>query len=615
MITDPDPKYIVDLLGIELREIYSIPKYQRDFSWESKHWTRLYEDIENDHDHFLGAIICVEREVKDRIHYYEIVDGQQRITTMALFICAVYKRMMELEITNHFSTEKELEAFRDDRKNIGKRIVKNDVLKLRLSFINSNKDDFNNILKEVNLLDQPVRDFEYRTRSLYKTFNFFYEQVKNKENFQDFIKLIENLSNAYVIQIKANTDSSAYSIFESLNNTGLALGPLDLIKNKFFRELEKYNADLLQNDPTHFDDLTLTDENALHYWDNIFRNIEKRQDRIDFLKHYSALYFTKEEMEANNVTLKSKNANEKLIETFEKFVEVKKINFLKELSKKSEFYSLFVDPKNKPNILEIKNELILLDYISAVPSRTFLLYIFSRYENDRLLQKGILKVLIKYFVRHHVTQYPDNRKLSKIFLDLAKECEEHGPINPEFVETYLNTIDRCKNKTTFEDGLKKLKYSSGNADLIRSLFWIIEDPYRNRENPKDFFAKTETNEGEEPEYIWTLEHILPQKMKANWIATLHLTPNQNPNDIHELWIHSLGNLTLTGYNRTLSNKPFLNKLNCNSETGVPIGLKNGIHLNEEFEELTEDSWTPIDIENRRDRLVREISEKLKFFNE
>ena len=86
MITDPDPKFVTDLFSIDSREVYTIPKYQRDFTWESKHWVRLYDDVIKNQSHFLGAIICIDREIRDRITYYEIVDGQQRTTTIALLL-------------------------------------------------------------------------------------------------------------------------------------------------------------------------------------------------------------------------------------------------------------------------------------------------------------------------------------------------------------------------------------------------------------------------------------------------------------------------------------------------------------------------------------------------
>lgn len=614
MINDPDPKYIIDLLGVELRDVYSIPKYQRDFSWHSKHWIRLYEDIEKDHAHFLGAIICVDRGKTNNITHYEIVDGQQRFTTMALFTCAVYKRMMELETADQFPDSKKLEEFIDERKNMGKRIVKSNTLKLQLSVINDNKDDFDNILKEIKLIDQPIRNTGYKSRRLYESFQYLYENLHNKE-LNEFLSIFDNLKNAYVIQIKADTDSSAYSIFESLNNTGQPLGPLDLIKNKFFRELDGFNTKLKQIDPIHFDERTLTDENALTYWDNIFKNIPKREDRFDFLKHYLSTFSLKEMVEETGVQLKSKNANEKLIEIYEKYVELDPASFLKDLSKKSDYYSLFVEPQEKQNISEIKNELILLKYISAVPSRTFLLYIFSNFEGDRLFQKGVLNILIKYFIRRHVTQYPDNRKLSKIFLDLIIACKLQENVSLNFIEKFLIISEYSRNREIFETELKNLNYSSGNSDLLRSLFWIVENPFRTRENSKDFFAKTEVIEDEDPEYIWTLEHILPQKMKAPWITTMQLTREQDPAEIHKLWVHTLGNLTLTGYNRNLSNRPFLEKLMYGVDTGDPKGLKNRIHLNIEFENQTEDRWTPQNIESRQTRLVQEISNALKFSNE
>ena len=105
---------------------------------------------------------------------------------------------------------------------------------------------------------------------------------------------------------------------------------------------------------------------------------------------------------------------------YEKYVEINPIRFLKQLSEKSDYYTLFLSPENKAPT-EIKDELILLKYVSAIPARPFLLYIFTRYPTDRTFQKQVLDILIKYFIRRHITQYPDNRKLNKIFVDNVRD--------------------------------------------------------------------------------------------------------------------------------------------------------------------------------------------------
>jgi uncharacterized protein with ParB-like and HNH nuclease domain len=610
MITDPDPKFVTDIFSIDSRDVYVIPKYQRDFTWESKHWIRLYNDIKKNQSHFLGAIICIEREIRNKISYYEIVDGQQRVTTLSLFIAAFYKKMLYLERDHSFSTSKEREDFQDERKNLGRRILRNGILRLQLAVINDNEKDFENILKEVGIIDSPIMNIEYKNRRLYEAFSYLSEKLSNKK-FNEVNCLLENLKNVHVIQIKADTDSSAFSIFESLNNTGQPLGPLDLIKNKFFRELEGYNQKLKDLHTMDYQDRILSDENALDYWKNIFKNIDEKEGRVSFLKHYAATYKIKDRLDSRNITIIGKNTNERLIEMYEKFVEIDPIRFLKQLSEKSNYYTYFTNPEERCHIQEIKNELILLKYISAVPARTFLLYLFTRYENDRVLQKDVLNILIKYFIRHHVTQYPDNRKLNKIFLDLIEELMKNGPIDKTIIESYLNVDDKRSDIDKFVTGLKELKYSTSNTNLIRSVFWIIEDPYRSVEHPKNFFEKTD---GENPEFIWTLEHIMPQTLTPSWEITLHLTEGQNAAEIHKKWLHSIGNLTLTGYNRNLFNKPFLEKLNY-GEQGIPKGLKNGIFLNQEFENWIEDRWSENDIESRRNRLIENIKTHLKFSGE
>lgn len=82
-------------------KIYDIPRYQREYTWNQRDWANLYDDItQNDAGYFLGSFIVVNGTVdskRDTIHY-EVIDGQQRLTTLSLFLAAVYARIMEHKI-------------------------------------------------------------------------------------------------------------------------------------------------------------------------------------------------------------------------------------------------------------------------------------------------------------------------------------------------------------------------------------------------------------------------------------------------------------------------------------------------------------------------------------
>ncbi|MDD1690518.1 MAG: DUF262 domain-containing HNH endonuclease family protein [Methanoregula sp.] len=606
MITEPKPNFISDLFSIDSRFDYFIPKYQRSYSWDEEHWSRLYEDINGDESHFLGAIICINRK-PGAISAYEIVDGQQRITTITLFFAAIYRRMLELEADrSKFEDNPDFERFILARKNLGQRILREHQVKLTLAIINDDKKNFEALLREVKIIDAPNRELSYQNSMIYRSYSFLYDKISEMDPVP-LLKIFKNLRDAHVIQIMADTTSSAYNIFESLNNTGEELGPIDLIKNKFFRDFDRIEHP------------NFSDENALTYWDNIIKNLSTKDNKIaknnqiDFLKHYSTTFLLKERLASRGAQIEGRNSNEQLIDIYEKFVVKNPEQFLKVFSKKSDYYSMFLNPEKLGANNVLKNELILLKYISAIPSRIFLLYIFTKYETDELFKKEILKVLIKYFIRQHITKFPDNRNLNKIFQNLIVLCKNTDDLTVNMIEDYLKSPTNSESLDNFENGLRELKYSSSNSNFIRSIFSIIEERYRHIQNPKPFFERDDDDA-----FTWTLEHILPQKLTESWINTLHVLPGENASEIHKMWVHSLGNLTITAYNGSYSNNPFLYKLNYGDIEGNEKGLKNQrIFLNKDFDNWPEDEdhWTVNDIISRRERLIIAIKRELKYRTE
>ena len=113
------------------------------------------------------------------------------------------------------------------------------------------------------------------------------------------------------------------------------------------------------------------------------------------------------------------------------------------------------------------------------------------------------------------------------------------------------------------------------------------------------------------QYVWTIEHIFPQgaNIPACWTKMIADGDVDRAHEIQSLYVHTLGNLTITGYNSTLSNRPFEEKKNHKDSNGNFIGYKNGLNLNADV--CDKDSWTLDIIKARTERLVKEALEAFK----
>ena len=122
-----------------------------------------------------------------------------------------------------------------------------------------------------------------------------------------------------------------------------------------------------------------------------------------------------------------------------------------------------------------------------------------------------------------------------------------------------------------------------------------------RENVQDLWRKTNSNQ-----YVWSIEHIFPQgpNIPDSWVDMIAGGDREKAKEYQSLYVHTFGNLTITGYNSTLSNKAFNEKKERKDNNGQYIGYRNGLNLNDDV--CDKDEWTVDIIKARTDRMVKEI---------
>ena len=590
MIQSADSYQISDILSIDKDVQYIVPKYQREYAWKKQNWEDLLNDLlENGEGHFLGSIICVNKNTDSlRTNKLEVIDGQQRLTTISLLYLAIYNKIKKLLDDG----KKEDEDLKNELLNLKWRILQKanrTETKLVLEEQHKNYQDYKSLLTNSQLLEFEEKNTNLGNRRIAKTYNYFSnkleeEKLTEKTNILSFLKKVNS---ALLVKIEVKTTTDAFTLFESLNNRGMPLSALDLIKNKLFSELERHKI--------------MTINEAFKKWQLILENLPDEKDQERFLRHYYNAFKHKEEINIRGIPKATKS---NLITIYEKLIEKNPNQIFKELQDKSKIYHKFLAPENQEIASTLLTDLI---NINASPAYQLLLYIFSQTEDEKLHEKT-LQLLINYGVRRNLTDVPSTRDLDSIYMTLINQLEDNLSY-----ETIRKHMTESKNHATIEEFKKKLSGSiyEDNVGVTRFILSKIEETKSNtREIYTDFWNRDEKNN-----FIWTIEHIFPQgdNIPEEWIKMIANGDIEKAKELQEEHVHKIGNLTLTGYNPNLSNQEFLKKRDKKDASGKYIGFKNGLYLNEDLK--NKDEWKIEDIKKRSEKLINESIKIFKFDNE
>lgn len=515
-----------------------VPIFQRSYAWEKSNVQDLLEDIRDSYpeDYFIGTIVVTNK--KD---YLEIVDGQQRLATISIIFAAVRDLMREKDnekkadiIENNYLFE---ESLRED--------------KTQKLMLNSIDNDF--YLKKV--IEQ--RDIE-TTKESHKRIETAYELIKKfvKNEFDDkgvdhIFDLVEYIEkNLKVIIVSASDEANAFTIFETLNDRGLALSQTDLIKNYLFNKSD----DRLDEAQGKWARFTGAIEAA-----------ENEDEILQYIRYYwsSKNGLTREKQLFKNIKNNIRNKNQS-------------ITLLSNLDKDTQLYLAILNPNHhywkdySPNCAEY---IRALRELKLTQNRPLLLAILERFEG-REVEKS-LKLIVSWSVRNLITGLIGAGTLEKEFSNQAKLINE-GKIKKalELRESIRNIVP------TDEQFLRSFKIASVSKNYIARYYLSeIEKSYR---------STTELGPIQNPEKI-NLEHILPVTP-----SNLDDWPEVD-GEIHKTYYRRIGNLTL------LDKK-------MNSEQGNDkFDIKKGVYSDSEViitKNLCEyEKWSPESIDRRQKELA------------
>ena len=486
-----------------------VPLFQRPYEWGPKEWDVLWCDLLEQYEqrgedlvasHFTGAIVTAPaKSVPVGVSKYLVIDGQQRLTTIAIIICAL-RSLIETNTPKH----RKLTSFLVNEYDEGLDYYK--LLPTQLD-----RDAFKELVSE-----------NYSTKSRFlDAFEFYRKRLSGEDSDGtpiDVEKLFEVIqSRLTVVAIHLGDADDPYLIFESLNAKGAPLTQADLIRNYLLLRLPGSNQQKVYEEAWLPMQSLLTGEHL-----------------TEFMRQYLMLSGEEVAKSAIYSVLKNRlaNSDEHLV-----------ANELRAMQRMSLLYAHIVgltlasDPK-------IAMALSRLRRWEVATANTFILRVLKINEDDGMAAEEVINILgciESFVVRRAVCNVPTNQ-LKRVFLSLVKEMPEI-----EVLDWLLTTLSvgtsgrRWPKDEEFADALGQYRAYANPIDRCKFVLEALELGYGHKE-PASFDAAS-------------IEHIMPQTLSAEWKADL----GDEWNAIYEKWLDRLSNLTLTGYNSELSNSPFTKK--------------------------------------------------------
>ena len=531
---------------------FVIPIYQRTYSWTDRECQQLWDDImragRNDevNAHFVGSVVYIEKglyQVSAQSPLL-VIDGQQRLTTVSLLLEVLARHLGESEPVDGFSAKKIRHYYLLNALEEGERGFK-------LILTQTDKDSLIAIVQQKKL---PVEHSVWIKRN----FEFFEERVAGLG--KDLEPLCKGLSKLVIVDVALNRDQdNPQLIFESMNSTGRELSQADLIRNFILMGLEPKHQTLLYEDHWRPMEVNFGQEAYGSLFDSFMRHYLtlKTGDipRVSAVYEAFKAYSREPKVAANGV--------DSLVRDIQAFA--------------GYYCAMALGKEPERSLAEAFQDLRELKVDVAYP---FLLELYHDYTKGLLPSDDFTKAIRlveAYVFRRAICAIPTN-SLNKTFATLGRSLKK---------ERYLESIE-----ASF---LLLPSYRRFPNDEEFKREFVVRDLY-NFPRRSYWLRRLENFDRKErvPVDEYTIEHIMPQNdnLSSQWKKDL----GPEWKSIHESRLHTLGNLTLTGYNGEYSDRPFIEKRD------MPGGFKDSpLRLNEGLG--VAGIWNADTIQQRANRLA------------
>jgi uncharacterized protein with ParB-like and HNH nuclease domain/predicted transport protein len=538
---------------------FIIPIYQRTYSWNDEQCEQLWKDIvktaQNDDipGHFIGSIVYINQGIYQisAIPQMLVIDGQQRLTTVSLILFALGQAMQKADqekdqrrINNYFLFNSEEEG----------------ELRQKLILTQKDKSTLIRLMEGQELID-PV------ARRVQENYKYFAEQIEKCEVSLDTI--YKGIAKLIIVDISLDRrHDNPQLIFESLNSTGLELSQADLIRNFVLMGLQPQEQEELYN--------------AFWY------PMEQSFGQIDYSKNFDRFM-------RDYLTVKTgKIARiQEVYQAFKIYANSHRDVSMRDLvadiySYSKNFVSMALEKEDDD---KLRGAFIDINGLRVEVAYPLLLEMYADYQSSILSHDDFLhalRLIESYVFRRFICGIPTN-SLNKTFATFSKSLDKSD---------YLNSI---KANLVLKDSYRRFPT---DAEFSKELG--VRDLYNIR--IRSYWLRKFENHGRK-EFVdvdgYTIEHILPQNenMSADWKAEL----GENWKGIQATYLHTIGNLTLTGYNSEYSDLPFAKKRDMKDKQGQSVGFSGSpLRLNVDLGGL--EHWNEQEILKRAARLTQQASQ-------
>jgi uncharacterized protein with ParB-like and HNH nuclease domain len=531
---------------------YVVPIYQRRYSWEVEECSQLWDDLVRivkgnyPGGHFVGSIVYIESGLFQvgPVPKLLIIDGQQRLTTLSLLIAALAQQLAASEGASDITARKLINYYLINSEEEGDE-------RRKLVLTRGDRETFDALLEHRDLPDAYAR-------RVARNFEFFVEKIRDSDIEPDDL-YDRGLQKLMIVNISLDrTHDNPQLIFESLNSTGVELTQADLIRNFVLMALEPHQQDELYS----------------NYWYPMEQSFGTEA--------YSSLF---DRFVRDFLTLKTGRIPniDRIYVAFKEYArssEQSIAELVAELHRYSRYFvALALEREQDHKLLDAISDINTLRVDVAYP---FLLHIYdllARGGLDAADVLGILRLTESYVYRRVICGIPTNT-LNRTFASLSSQIVPGNPV--ESIQAALVLKDSYRRFPTDEEFSRE---------------FVAKDVYNLRS--RNYLLRKLENHGRK-EIVdvegYTIEHVMPQNpdLSTQW-----------KKDLGSLWaevqaryLHTIGNLTLTGYNSELSDRPFKQKLE------MVGGFRDSpIRLNRDLAKLA--TWNQDEIERRAARLAQQ----------
>lgn len=519
------------------RKRYIIPRFQRDYSWESEHWVELWEDIEqmreNKAQHFMGYLVFQAQDGKT----FQVIDGQQRLITLSIVILTAIKRLKELVAAGKEpdANEQRIKIYQGAYIGVSDPVTLRTEPKLVLN--RHNNSHFRSLAQNTAITRQ--RNLTSTNRQLDNAFRFFDSRFQSCRSGEAVAAILSDIEDGLLFTtITVQDDLNAYLVFETLNARGLHLSTPDLLKN--------YLLSVLANEPAYSEE---------HF--------------VDFEEQWAGIIEQLGELEFTNFLRNHRGMKEKLVNKRDQFRVLKKdVNapagvfpYLDNVKKHAAVYAALQDHNDKfwsEEGGEYEDARQHLEVLNLFGIKTPLSLMMAGFEKLRPPRDfiSLLQQLAVVSIRYNVICNKGAKDQENLYNEMANKLMKGDYIKRGNLTNSLQTVypDDASFSAAFA---AKTMSSAGDSKKILFLLRKIEQQLC----------------GEEPPLTLTLEHVLPASPDDAW-------QKRFGRNNYEDGINRLGNIALLPRKQNLGQEDFAIKREVLGNS--PYKINQHIALYEEW---------------------------------